>query len=142
MTDIYSAEKRSEIMSHISNKETSAEIVVRSFLFSQGFRFRKNVNDLPGRPDIILPKYKTAIFVNGCFWHGHKKCKSSTLPNTRKEFWTNKINANIERDKRAVRELKFAGWKVIIIWQCEIKTIIRREKRFEKLRKEIIGIHI
>jgi DNA mismatch endonuclease (patch repair protein) len=122
----------------ISGKETIPEMSVRRFLFSQGFRFKKNVKDLPGKPDVVLPKYKIVIFVNGCFWHGHKGCKAATLPETRKEFWTNKIKTNIDRDKRNIGDLKKAGWKVIIIWQCEIKTIIRREKRFEKLNKQII----
>jgi len=139
MADIYSEKKRSQIMASISGKETVPESMVRSFLFKQGFRFKKNVESLPGKPDIVLPKYKTAIFVNGCFWHGHKKCKAATLPATRKKFWTNKIKANIDRDKRNIRELKKASWKVIIIWQCEIKNAAKREKRFEKLRKEITG---
>ena len=139
MVDIYSRKARSLIMASISGQETKPEISARSFLFKQGFRFRKNVKSLPGKPDIVLPKYKSVIFVNGCFWHGHKKCKASTLPKTRKEFWTNKIKANIDRDKRTISELKKVGWKVIIIWQCEINTVIKREKRFEKLRKEITG---
>jgi DNA mismatch endonuclease, patch repair protein len=126
-------------MSIISGRETMPEMRVRRFLFSQGFRFRKNVNILPGKPDIVLPKYKTIIFVNGCFWHGHKKCKASTLPETRKEFWTNKINSNIDRDKRIIKALKKAGWKVIIVWQCEIKNEAKKEVRFDKLSKEISG---
>lgn len=137
MVDIYSRKERSRIMASISGQETKPEILVRSFLFKHDFRFRKNVKSLPGKPDIVLPKYKTVIFVNGCFWHGHKKCKASTLPETRKEFWTNKIKANIDRDKRIISELEKLGWKVIIIWQCEIKTIDRREKRFKKLIKQI-----
>lgn len=137
MVDIYSPKIRSLIMASISSQETKPEISARSFLFKQGFRFRKNVKSLPGKPDIVLPKYKSVIFVNGCFWHGHKKCKASALPETRKDFWTNKIKANIDRDKRTIKALKNTGWKVIIIWQCEIKTIIRREKRFAKLKKQI-----
>jgi DNA mismatch endonuclease, patch repair protein len=137
MVDIYPKQKRSQIMASISGKETKPEILVRSFLFKQGFRFRKNVKRLPGKPDIVLTKYQKIIFLHGCFWHGHKKCKASALPETRIEFWTKKIKANIDRDKRTINELKKLGWKVIIIWQCEIKTIIRREERFEKLIKEI-----
>jgi DNA mismatch endonuclease (patch repair protein) len=137
MVDIFSKIKRSQIMASISGKETKPEILVRSFLFKQGFRFRKNVKKLPGKPDIVLPKYQTVILLHGCFWHGHKKCKASALPETRKEFWKNKIKSNIDRDKRTIRSLKKTGWKVIIIWQCEIKTVIKREKRFEKLIKEI-----
>lgn len=99
MTDIYSKNKRSKIMSKISGKETKYEILVRKFLFEKGFRYRKNDKRLPGRPDIVLPKYKTIIFVHGCFWHGHY-CKAAKLPETNKEFWENKINSNIERDKK------------------------------------------
>ncbi len=137
MVDIYSREVRSQIMASISGQETKPEKAVRSFLFKQGFRFRKNVKSLPGKPDIVLQKYKSVIFVNGCFWHGHKKCKASTLPETRKEFWTNKIKANIDRDKRNIKELRKLGWKIITIWQCEIKTSDKREKRFKKLIKQI-----
>jgi DNA mismatch endonuclease (patch repair protein) len=142
MADIYSRKVRSKIMASIPSKETKPEITVRSFLFKQGFRFRNNVNILLGKPDIVLPKYRTVIFVNGCFWHGHKKCKASALPETRKEFWTNKLKANIDRDKRNIRELKKAGWKTIIIWQCEIKNRAKRERRFEKLRNEISGSQV
>lgn len=137
MVDIYSRKIRSLIMASISGQETKPETLTRSYLFKQGFRFRKNVKSLPGKPDIVLPKYRTIIFVNGCFWHGHRGCKASALPETRKEFWTNKINVNIDRDKSAIKALKKSGWKVIIIWQCEIKNVAKRERRFEKMRKEI-----
>ena len=123
-------------MSHISGKETKPEILVRKFLFAGGFRFRKNVKDLPGKPDIVLPKYKTVIFIHGCFWHGHI-CKRGTLPTTNVEFWENKIGRNIERDKQNVSELEKQTWKVIVIWQCEIKNIELRNKRLEKLVLEI-----
>ncbi|MHB8137090.1 MAG: very short patch repair endonuclease [Smithellaceae bacterium] len=125
-------------MSMISGKDTVPEMCVRRFLFSQGLRFRKNVKTLPGKPDIVLAKSKTVMFINGCFWHGHKKCKAATLPETRKEFWTKKIKANVDRDKRTKNALKETGWKVIVIWQCEIKNVAKREIRFEKLRKEIV----
>jgi len=128
MSDIYSKSKRSEIMSHISGKETKPEILVRRFLFANGFRFRKNVKDLPGKPDIVLPKYKIAIFIHGCFWHGHT-CKRGALPTTNIEFWKIKIDGNIERDKRDVSELEKRGWKVIVIWQCEIQSVQLRQKR-------------
>lgn len=136
MSDIYSKQKRSDIMSHISGKETKPEILVRKFLFTNGFRFRKNVKDLPGKPDIVLPKYKTAIFIHGCFWHGHT-CKRGALPATNIEFWKTKIGGNIERDKRDVSELEKQGWKVIVIWQCEIKNAGLQNERLIRLLSEI-----
>ena len=132
MTDIFSKQKRSEIMSKITGKDTKPEILVRKFLFANGFRYRKNVKTLPGKPDIVLPKYKTVIFVHGCFWHGHN-CKAGKLPETRKEFWKEKINGNIKRDKRNKLELEKSGWKVITIWQCELKNNEIRTKTLEKL---------
>ena len=134
--DIYQKQKRSDIMSRISGKETKPEVTVRKFLFSKGFRFRKNVKDLAGKPDIVLPKYKTVIFIHGCFWHGHT-CKRGMLPETNFDFWKTKIYGNIERDKRDVIELENQGWKVIVIWQCEIKNVELRNKRFAKLLSEV-----
>jgi DNA mismatch endonuclease (patch repair protein) len=121
LADIFTKEKRSEIMSKISGVETKPETMVRKFLFSNGFRYRKNDKRYPGKPDIVLPKYKTVIFVHGCFWHGHN-CKKGKLPETRKEFWKKKIKSNIERDKRNKQELERSGWKVIVVWQCEISN--------------------
>ena len=132
MADIYNPQKRSEIMSKISGKETKPEILVRKFLFAKGFRFRKNDKRFPGKPDIVLPKYKTVIFINGCFWHGHN-CSAGKLPETRKEFWKEKINGNIERDKRNKAELIKQGWNVITIWQCELKNQGIRQRTLEKL---------
>jgi DNA mismatch endonuclease (patch repair protein) len=123
-------------MSKISGKETKPEILVRKFLFANGFRFRKNVKDLPGKPDIVLPKYKTVIFINGCFWHGHT-CKRGTLPETNYEFWAKKIGGNVERDKITVAKLQKQGWKVIIIWQCEIKNEKLCAERLQILITEI-----
>ncbi len=120
MSDIFSSEKRSEIMSKISGKETKPEILVRKYLFANGFRFRKNDKRFPGKPDIVLPKYKTIVFINGCFWHGHKNCKKAKLPETRKEFWENKINSNIIRDQQNIDYLESIGWSVIIVWQCRL----------------------
>lgn len=138
MSDIYNKSKRSQIMSNISGKETKPEILVRKFLFSKGFRYRKNVKDLPGKPDIVLSKYKTIIFVHGCFWHGHT-CKRGALPETNHEFWQEKIGKNIERDHRNILELKEKGWNVIIVWQCEIKNKEELEIRLNNLIKEIQG---
>lgn len=136
MSDIYSSKKRSEIMSKISGKETKPEILVRKFLFANGFRYRKNVKSLPGSPDIVLPKYKTVIFVHGCFWHGHT-CKAAKLPETRKEFWTEKILSNVIRDNHNIDDLKSLGWKVITVWQCEMKNKSLREERLGNLVLEI-----
>ena len=123
-------------MSHIFGKETKPEVIVRKFLFANGFRFRKNVRDLLGKPDIVLPKYKIVIFIHGCFWHGHT-CKRGTLPTTNTEFWKTKIGGNVERDKRDISELEKQNWKVIIIWQCEIKNIKLQNERLSKLLLEI-----
>ena len=117
-----SKEKRSEIMSHVTGKETKPEIIVRKYLFARGLRYRKNVKRLPGTPDIVFPKYKTAVFVNGCFWHGHKGCKYSHLPSSNFEYWEKKIADNIERDERKKRELEGLGYRVLIIWQCQLKS--------------------
>lgn len=128
MSDIFSKKKRSEIMSKIRATETKPEKIVRKFLFSQGFRFRKNSTSLPGKPDIVLPKYKTVIFIHGCFWHGHKNCKAAKLPETRKEFWTNKIKANILRDKKVKKKILSEDYNVITVWQCQLKSKARQEK--------------
>ena len=136
MTDIYSKSKRSDIMSQISGKETKPEVLVRKYLFSKGFRFRKNDPRYPGKPDIILPKYKTGIFIHGCFWHGHE-CKAGKLPETRKEFWMKKICDNKIRDKKNKSELEVDGWKALTVWDCEINSIIKRQKRLNLLLDEI-----
>lgn len=135
MADIFSSEKRSDIMSKISSKETKPEILVRKYLFAHGFRFRKNDKQLPGKPDIVLPKYRTVIFVHGCFWHGHKGCKKSKLPNTRKDFWEEKINSNIHRDYKNIQDLEALGWKIIVIWGCELGK--RKEETLLNLTNSI-----
>jgi len=141
LADIFSKKKRSEIMSNISGKETKPEILVRKFLFSKGFRFRKNDSRYPGKPDIVLPKYKTVIFIHGCFWHGHKGCKRSKLPETNVLFWKNKISLNIERDKKNRIELEKQGWVVLIIWQCALRNeklkIQTQNKLIDFLSKQI-----
>ncbi|MDD3876650.1 MAG: DNA mismatch endonuclease Vsr [Bacteroidales bacterium] len=120
MVDVHDKKTRSYNMSRIKGKDTKPEMLVRKFLFANGFRYRLYDKKLPGKPDIVLPKYKTAIFVNGCFWHGHKNCKKFVVPKTRSEFWLNKINTNILNDKKNIITLKNANWKVIIIWECQI----------------------
>lgn len=127
MADAVSKQKRSEIMSHVTGKETKPEIMVRKYLFARGLRYRKNVKQLPGTPDIVFPKYKTAVFVNGCFWHGHKGCKYSHLPSTNLEYWEKKIADNLERDERKTRKLEKLGYRVLIVWQCQLKPNIKIE---------------
>lgn len=119
--DVHDKKTRSYNMSRIKGKNTKPEEIVRKYLFSKGFRYRKNDKKLPGTPDIVLPKYKTVIFVNGCFWHGHKDCRYFVVPKTNTDFWLNKINTNIERDKRKQEALKELGWNVIVVWECELK---------------------
>lgn len=137
MADIFPKSKRSKIMSKVRATETKPEIIVRKLLFSKGFRFRKNLKSLPGKPDIVLPKLKTVIFIHGCFWHGHKNCKAATLPKTQKKYWNTKISSNIKRDKRYIRELKKLRWKVIIIWECRIISKAKREKQFNSLLTQL-----
>ena len=136
MSDIFSFQKRSDIMSKICGKNTKPQILVRKFLFSKGFRYRINVKTLPGKPDIVLPKYKTVIFINGCFWHGHN-CKKGKLPSSNIDFWRKKISNNKSRDDKNSDLLIKLGWKVIIIWQCEISNVNNREIRLEFLLEEL-----
>jgi DNA mismatch endonuclease (patch repair protein) len=124
-------------MSRVRQANTDLELLVSKFLFNKGFRYRKNDKRLPGSPDIVLPKYRIAIFVHGCFWHGHRGCKASRLPKTRNKTWTDKISQNIKRDRRFIRQLKKIGWNVIIVWGCELKNKDKKIKRLEDLIKEI-----
>ncbi len=121
MADVHTPAQRSYNMSRIKGKNTKPEMLVRKFLHANGFRYRLHDKKLPGKPDIVLPKYKTVIFVHGCFWHGHEGCKYYTVPKTRTEWWEEKINGNIVKDNKAVQHLQQAGWKVIIIWECHLK---------------------
>lgn len=125
MADVHDTDTRSYNMSCVKSKNTKPEIWVRKYLFACGFRYRINVKKLPGTPDIVLPKYKTAIFVNGCFWHGHKNCRYFVIPKTRTEWWLDKINRNIDRDQANILALKKSGWRVITIWECQLKPAIR-----------------
>jgi DNA mismatch endonuclease (patch repair protein) len=111
-------------MSRIRSKDTKPELLVRKFLHKNGFRYRLHVKNMPGKPDIVLPKYKTVIFIHGCFWHGHEGCKYYVVPKTRTEWWLNKINSNIANDTKAGTLLKTAGWKIINLWECELKKTI------------------
>ena len=138
MSDTVGRGKGSEIMSHVPGKETNPEIIVGKYLFARGLRYRKNVKRLPGTPDIVFPKYKTVVFVNGCFWHGHKGCKYSHLPSTNLEYWKKKISDNIERDERKKRELEELGYRVLTVWQCQLKPCVR-EENLKRLTNEIIS---
>ncbi len=130
MADIKSKEARSKNMSAIKGKNTKPEIAVRKYLFSQGFRYRINVAKLPGKPDIVLAKYRTVIFINGCFWHLHN-CKYFVWPKQNEDFWKEKIKGNAERDKKNYKALEELGWNVIIIWECQLKK--EREKTLATL---------
>lgn len=135
--DVHTSEIRSFNMSQIKGKDTKPEELVRKYLFAKGFRYRKNDKRLPGKPDIVLPKYHTVIFVNGCFWHMHTDCKYFSWPKTNIEFWDHKIKLNIERDQRNCAELQREGWRVITVWTCELKPKVR-SARLEKLIEEIL----
>lgn len=137
MADNHSKEVRSMNMSHIRSTNSKPEEIVRKYLFSKGFRYRKNVKKLPGCPDIVLSKYKTIIFVNGCFWHKHD-CPRFVWPSSNQEYWFPKIQRNVERDKLNAAELQKMGWRIITIWECELKKK-KRENRLEKLLAEIKG---
>jgi DNA mismatch endonuclease (patch repair protein) len=121
MADVHSKETRSYNMSRIRSKDTKPELLVRRFLHKNGFRYRLHVKDLPGKPDIVLPKYKTVIFIHGCFWHGHEGCKYFVVPKTRTEWWLHKIGANKTNDDRNLQKLKESGWKIHSIFTCELK---------------------
>jgi DNA mismatch endonuclease (patch repair protein) len=122
VVDTISAERRSWNMSRIAGSNTKPELLLRSGLHRAGYRFRLHAKDLPGKPDIVLRKYRTAIFVHGCFWHRHPGCRNATLPSTRTEFWTSKFEGNVERDLRNTVALKEAGWTVLIVWECDLKS--------------------
>lgn len=139
MSDVHSKEVRSYNMSRIKGKNTKPEEIVRKYLFSQGFRYRKNDAKLPGKPDIVLPKYHTVIFVNGCFWHHHEGCKYFVWPKNNAEFWKDKIDRNVERDKKNIVEIEEKGWRVIIVWECVLKK--DKEQALSELDDEIRRHH-
>lgn len=133
MADVFDSIKRSEIMSHIRSKNTKPEVTLRKALFAEGFRYRINDKRLAGKPDIVLPKYKTVIFVHGCFWHGHEGCRYANMPKTNVEYWAEKIKRNKKRDQTELEALSSDGWHVIVVWECEIKTKERLNATTEKL---------
>lgn len=137
MADNHSKEVRSRNMSRIRSTDNKPEEIVRKFLFSQGFRYRKNDKKLPGKPDIVLPKYRTVVFVNGCFWHKHD-CPRFVWPSSNQDYWRPKILGNMERDKKNVEQLRSQGWNVIVVWECELKKAVRDERLYA-LCSEIRG---
>jgi DNA mismatch endonuclease, patch repair protein len=135
MADVHSRETRSYNMSRIRSRNTKPEMILRKFLFADGFRYRLHDSTLPGKPDIVMKKYKTAVFINGCFWHGHKGCKYYVVPKTRTEWWLAKISRNIANDKNSRKLLKHLGWKTITIWECELKK--DADKVLNKLSRKV-----
>jgi len=138
MADKVDKKRRSEIMSSIRGQNTKPEMIVRKYLFSKGFRYRLHDKLLPGKPDIKLTKYNSLVFINGCFWHGHTDCKIYVMPKTNKKFWYSKIENNVERDKRNIELLKNLGWKIIVVWECEIKRK-NRELALQNLVDKILN---
>lgn len=136
MTDVHTKEVRSYNMSRIKGKDTKPEMIVRKSLFSKGFRYKLHNKKLPGKPDLIFPKYLTAVFVNGCFWHKHIGCRYFVIPKTRSEWWINKIDGNVSRDVRNISKLRESGWRVIVIWECELKSE-KKENTLRKLAKDL-----
>jgi DNA mismatch endonuclease vsr len=135
MSDKLTPEKRSWNMSRIKGKDTKIEVEVRKYLFSKGYRFRKNDKRYPGKPDIVLPKYHVAIFVHGCFWHRHEGCIDATTPKTRTEFWLEKFDKNVKNDQIKQEKIRELGWKVIVIWECELKRSF--QETMDKVEKEL-----
>lgn len=147
MADVHPKEIRSYNMSRIRSKDTKPEMLVRRFLHSRGYRYRLHVKDLPGKPDIVLPKYKTVIFIHGCFWHGHEGCKYYVVPKTRTEWWLKKISRNSTNDLNAEASLASSGWKVLKIWECDLKknalqSTLKALAEFFSTTKTFIGIVI
>ena len=136
MADVHDAITRSYNMSRIRSANTKPELLVRKFLHAQGFRYKLHDKTLPGKPDLVLPKYKTVIFIHGCFWHGHKNCKYFVVPKTRTGWWLQKINTNNVNDVKAVKVLRKEGWKVITVWECKLKPG-KQEKTLNKILQKL-----
>ena len=132
MVDHITPEHRSKNMSRIKSANTKPEIVVRSLLHRLGFRFRKNVKTLAGKPDIVLKKHSAIIFVHGCFWHQHEGCKRANIPKSNQDYWKPKLERNVSRDKEHAEELKQKGWRILTIWECEIKDLQKLEAKIRK----------
>lgn len=138
MADVHEPEVRSYNMSRIKGKNTKPEMLVRKYLHAQGFRYGLHNKKLPGKPDLVLRKHKTVIFVHGCFWHSHKECRYFVIPKTRTEWWTEKLNKNKVNDSKHIQHLQKAGWKVIVVWECELKPD-KRAETLESLAERIVG---
>lgn len=131
-------EERSRCMAAIKGKDTKPEMIVRKYLFSRGLRYRVQVKKLPGRPDIVMKKYKTVVFVNGCFWHGHEGCRYFRLPKSNVEFWRQKIERNVARDARNEAELDAMGWRVLRVWECDVRAVSGRQEFLDRLYERIV----
>jgi len=138
MADVHNKKTRSYNMSQIRSSNTKPEMLVRKFLHAHGFRYSLHKKTLPGKPDIVLPKYKTIIFIHGCFWHGHSNCRYFKVPKTRTDWWLHKINTNKANDAKAIKALKKEGWKVITVWECKLKPA-KVEKTLNKILFSISG---
>jgi DNA mismatch endonuclease (patch repair protein) len=142
LVDIFSKKKRSQIMAKVKNKNTKPEVRVRKALFKNGFRYRINDKSLPGSPDIVLPKHRTVIFVHGCFWHGHTNCKKAITPKSNIDFWKTKILGNKNRDQKNEYELGKQDWKIVTVWDCELRNIKSFELTIDKLIQEIANFKV
>ena len=138
MPDILSVNQRQRCMSRVKSKDTKPEILLRKSFWKRGLRYRVNEVKLPGKPDIVIPKYRTVIFVHGCFWHGHKNCKKASIPATNTEFWKAKITRNQQRDQEVWRQLEAKGWSVIIVWECQLKKAVL-EETIARVEAEILS---
>lgn len=138
MADVHTIAQRSYNMSRIKGKDTKPELLVRKYLHAQGYRYKLHDKTLPGKPDLVLPKHKTVIFIHGCFWHGHNNCKYFTIPKTRTEWWTEKINKNKANDEKAIKELKRNGWKIITVWECKLKPA-KSNQTLNKIKAKLTG---
>jgi DNA mismatch endonuclease, patch repair protein len=139
MADTVSRSVRSHIMASVKQKHTKPELIVRSYLHNLGFRFRVQRKDLPGSPDIILPKHRTVIFVHGCFWHQHQGCTKARRPTSNQDYWDNKLSGNVQRDKKKTAALRKLGWNVITVWECETKDLSKLQKRLRTIISNYIG---
>ena len=135
--DVFSPEKRSQVMSRIRSKDTKPEKIIRSILHKLGFRFLINRKDLPGKPDIVLPKYRIVIFVHGCFWHQHEGCPRSKKPTSNAQYWNPKLKNNVLRDEKNILELEESGWRVFILWECQIKNLVKNPDLLAKMLETI-----
>lgn len=138
MVDVVDKATRSRMMSGIQGKNTRPELLVRKYLHGRGLRFKLHAKELPGKPDLVFPKYKTVVFVHGCFWHRHSGCKHATTPNNRKHFWTNKLSENVERDAYQIAALGGLGWRVFVVWECELRVgLARLDSLYSEITEDV-----